>query len=86
MKTDTHLTPGDLRLVASVADLKVGQKGSIAYLHSHDQSRTQKLMAMGVCPGASLHLLQRRPSFVFQIGHSQFAVDEELARGIYIRL
>ncbi len=76
----------DLRLVATVAELKIGQKGSIAYLHSHDRSRIQKLMAMGVCPGASLHLIQRRPSFVFQIGRSQFAVDEELARSIYIRL
>jgi len=76
----------DLRLIATVADLKAGQEGNVAYLHSEDGARIQKLMAMGVFPGASLRLIQRRPSFVFQVGHSQIAVDEEMASSIFVRV
>jgi DtxR family Mn-dependent transcriptional regulator len=46
----------------------------------------QKLMALGVLPGAPISLVRRSPSVVFQVGYSQFAVDEELARGIHVRL
>lgn len=31
-------------------------------------------------------LLRRSPSFVFEAGYSQFAVDEEMAADIYVRL
>jgi hypothetical protein len=31
-------------------------------------------------------MIQRFPSFVFRIGHSQMAVDREMAEGIQIRL
>ncbi|UCF96063.1 MAG: metal-dependent transcriptional regulator [Spirochaetaceae bacterium] len=75
----------DLRLIATVADLKAGQEGNVAYLHSEDGARIQKLMALGVFPGAALRLLQRRPSFVFQVGHAQIAVDKEIARSIFVR-
>jgi DtxR family Mn-dependent transcriptional regulator len=76
----------DFRLVATLADLKSGQKGNVAYLHSDDGAKIQKLVAMGVCPGSVLTLIQRRPSFVFQLGHSQFAVDGDIARSIFVRV
>jgi DtxR family transcriptional regulator, Mn-dependent transcriptional regulator len=41
---------------------------------------------MSVLPGLSITLLQTFPSYVFQIGQSQFAIDKELAESIYIRL
>jgi Fe2+ transport system protein FeoA len=46
----------------------------------------QKLMAMGVLPGVPITLLRQFPSFVFEAGYSQFAVDEAIATDIYIRL
>jgi Fe2+ transport system protein FeoA len=48
--------------------------------------RLQKLMAMGVLPGVAITLLRRSPSFVFEAGYSQFAVDEEIPGDIYVRL
>jgi Fe2+ transport system protein FeoA len=41
---------------------------------------------MGVLPGVAITLLRRSPSFVFEAGYSQFAVDEEIAADIYVRL
>jgi DtxR family Mn-dependent transcriptional regulator len=45
----------------------------------------QKLMSMGVLPGNRLLLARRFPSFIFRVGNSEFAVDEELAREIFVR-
>lgn len=74
------------RLVAPLCELKPGESGKIAYIQMHNLPRLQKLMAMGVLPGVPVALLRNYPSFVFEAGYSQFAVDEEIAADIYVRL
>jgi DtxR family Mn-dependent transcriptional regulator len=74
------------RLVAPLVELKPGQHGQIAYIQMNNPQRLQKLMAMGVLPGVSLRVLRDSPSYVFEAGYSQFAVDEDIAADIYIRL
>lgn len=74
-----------VRVVSLLKNLDVGEHGTIAYLATNDPSRLNKLMAMGALPGLSITMVQKFPSFVFQIGQSQFAVDTELAEGIYVR-
>lgn len=61
-------------------------RGKVAYINAHDNVKLKKLMAMGVLPGAPIELIQSYPSYVFQIGQSQFAVDKELARCIIVRV
>jgi DtxR family Mn-dependent transcriptional regulator len=51
-----------------------------------DASHLQKMMALGVLPGGKIRLLRSSPSFVFECGYSQFAVDEAIAADIYVRL
>lgn len=74
------------KVVSSLADLSPGQTGVIAYIHATHRAMMQRLLAMGAVPGARITLLQRVPSFVFAIGHTQVAVDRETAEDIYIRL
>jgi DtxR family Mn-dependent transcriptional regulator len=74
------------RLIAPLHELQSKQKGHIAYIQMNNPRRLQKLMAMGVLPGVAITLLRRSPSFVFEAGYSQFAVDEEIAGDIYVRL
>ncbi|MCM8798591.1 MAG: metal-dependent transcriptional regulator [Candidatus Omnitrophica bacterium] len=66
--------------------LKVGERGKVAYIHTHNDKKLQKLMAMGVLPGMPISLLHKIPSYVFQIGHTQVAVDNEMASDIYVRI
>jgi DtxR family Mn-dependent transcriptional regulator len=73
-------------IIAPLNDLKAGQEGDIAYLHMHNPQHLQKLMAMGVLPGAAVRVKSVYPSIVFEAGFSQFAVDEETAAEIYVRL
>ncbi|MDD5555970.1 MAG: metal-dependent transcriptional regulator [bacterium] len=71
--------------VMALAAMEAGQGGRVAYIQTRDRSRLQKIMAMGVLPGMPITLIQTFPSYVFQVGQSQFAVDERLAEGIIVR-
>jgi DtxR family transcriptional regulator, Mn-dependent transcriptional regulator len=74
------------RVVCPLKDLKAKGSGTIAYLATSDKKRLNKLIAMGALPGLRITMLQNFPSYVFQIGQSQFAVDKEMAEGIYVRV
>ena len=73
-------------LVAALADLNPGQKGHIAYIQSRQSEEIKKLMAIGILPGTSIGLIRRYPSYVFQVGNTQYAVDKNIANEIYVRL
>lgn len=77
----THPEP----IVKSLADLKNGEAGTIAYIHTREKKELQKIMALGALPGSQIKLVQRFPSYVFQVGNSQFAVDKPLAKKIFVR-
>ncbi len=74
------------KIVAPLSDLSPGQEGKIAYIHTKMRKRLQKLMAMGILPGKSISLIQKFPSYVFQVGQTQIATDKEIANDIYVRL
>jgi DtxR family transcriptional regulator, Mn-dependent transcriptional regulator len=67
-----------------LSGLKVKEKGRISRVALHDSKKLQMLMSMGVFPGVELSVLQRFPSVLFQIGHSQFAIDSEVAKTIFV--
>lgn len=71
--------------VVALTELKPGQLGEIAYLSTAEPKKMQKLMSMGVLPGNELVLKRAYPSYIFRIGHSEFAVDIDLAREIFVR-
>ncbi|TYO99499.1 DtxR family Mn-dependent transcriptional regulator [Geothermobacter ehrlichii] len=74
-------TPG----VVALTELKAGERGEIAYLSTDNEKKMQKLMSMGVLPGNEILLSRTFPSYVFKVGYSEFAVDDELAREIFVR-
>lgn len=81
---DTARNSGDLGVV-SLTELKAGEEGEIAYLQCGDDSKMQKLMALGVLPGNRITLLQTFPSYIFRVGFSEFAIDTAMAREIIVR-
>lgn len=74
------------KVVSPLSQLAKGQKGKVAYIYAPEAGKLQKLMAMGILPGAPIGLIQSFPSYVFQAGQTQFAVDKEIADAIYVRL
>ncbi|MBI3987530.1 MAG: metal-dependent transcriptional regulator [Lentisphaerae bacterium] len=74
----------EVREVKPLCDGKADEAGVVAYLSTRDNREVQKLMAMGVLPGTPIRLTCRYPSYVFEIGLSQFTVDRELAEKIIV--
>lgn len=72
----------------TLADLLPGQPARVVGVaHENGAGRhTQKLIAMGIFPGAQVVMQRRSPGYVFQIGFSQFAVDSEVARSILVQV
>ena len=81
---DVRRKPG--KVILPLSEMASNQKGKIAYLHTEDKDTLKKIMAMGALPGQNIVLIQKFPSYVFKIGQSQFAVDQEMALCIYVRL
>lgn len=75
---------GDLGIVP-LTEFKSGQEGEIAYIQTDDNKKMQKLMAMGVLPGNKIVLVQAYPSYIFRVGYSEFAIDTNLAKEIFVR-
>lgn len=73
-------------LIKPLSALKKGQRGKIAYIHTNDTDLLRKIMAMGALPGLPVTLLQGFPSYLFQIGESQFAIDKSIADQIKVWL
>ena len=74
------------KVISTLADMMPGQTGVIAYLHGRRREMVQRLLVMGAVPGTPISLVQRLPSYVFQLGQAQVALDRETARDIYVRI
>jgi len=74
------------KLIYPLSQLSRGQQGKVAYIYAPESAQLQKLMSMGVLPGEPINLIQSFPSHVFQVRHSQFAADKDIAEAIYVRL
>jgi len=69
-----------------LTELEVDKKAKVSYLRTEDRSTLQKIIAIGALPNTDIRLTQKTPSYVLQLGKSQFAIDKEFASQIYVRL
>jgi len=72
------------KFIMSLDELTKGQKAKISYIQTEDKNLLKKIIAMGILPGLSVKLLHKFPSYVIQIGESQFAVDKDFASQIKV--
>jgi DtxR family transcriptional regulator, Mn-dependent transcriptional regulator len=71
-------------IVVSCEQLSVGESGRIAYITTREHARLMKLSALGISPGITLKLLQKWPSFVVQCDETEIAIEQDVARNIYV--
>ncbi len=71
--------------LAPLTRFRPGEEGAIAYLATGGDEELDKFLSMGIHPGDRVTLVRKSPTVVFKCGNSQFAVDRELAAGVYVR-
>lgn len=69
----------------TLANIEKGFEGSIVEIKTNRDDIIRKMMAMGVFPGSSVKVIQTFPSYVFQVGYTQIAVDKEIANTILVK-
>jgi DtxR family Mn-dependent transcriptional regulator len=72
-------------IVVPLSRLKAGQAGKIVYVLTREHPQLHKLMSLGVTPGTRIAVHQTFPSFVIQIEETQLALEEEIAKEIYVK-
>ncbi|MDR4509254.1 MAG: metal-dependent transcriptional regulator [Candidatus Brocadiaceae bacterium] len=73
-------------VVMPLSELRSGDEAKVSYIVTKYHGRLDRLSSMGLLPGIQIHLHQRQPTFVIQMGETQIALDNEVARDIYVRL
>lgn len=88
------IPPGDccLKAKASLASIVVplsglssGETGKIVYLLTRNHPQLHKLMSLGITPGVTIAVHQTFPSFVIKVEETQIALEEEIAKEIYVK-
>jgi DtxR family Mn-dependent transcriptional regulator len=70
--------------VIPLSEVDVGEEVKVAYINTRSNSRMHKLSHFGVLPGSSVSVHQRYPSFVITCGDHQIAIEEDIAREVYV--
>jgi Fe2+ transport system protein FeoA len=70
--------------LSSADRIAAGETGRIAFLSQRDYPRFQKLTALGLSPGVPIRVQQRFPSFVILCEETEIALEEEIAKDIFV--
>lgn len=68
----------------TLADLAAGATAVIDRLEG-DPALQARLTAQGLAPGVVIHVLQRTPTHVIELGHTTLALEQRVAETIVVR-
>lgn len=64
--------------------VKVGDLVKVSYINTLSNTRMHKLSHFGVIPGSYIRVHQRYPSFIIQCGSTQVAMEEDVAKEVFV--
>ena len=69
----------------TLADLPAGAFGVIERLEG-DPGLLARLTAQGLAPGVAIHVLQRMPTYVIEVGETTIALERRVAEPSFVRI
>jgi DtxR family Mn-dependent transcriptional regulator len=72
-------------LVLPLFELTSGEQAKVVYITTKHHPRLDRLSSLGLLPGTTIRVHQKQPTIVLQMGETQVALDEDIARDIYVR-
>lgn len=71
--------------VRPLVRLPEGARGVIVEVRAHAPARADRLLALGVTPGAAVTVLQTFPGVVFLCDQTELAIERAVADAILVR-
>ena len=71
--------------VKTLDELHAGTRAVIVEVTGANSARTDRLLSLGVTPGARVTVLQTFPGVVFMCDQTELAVEWGIARLVYVR-
>lgn len=72
-------------LTRRLFDLPIGSSGTVVFIAPKSPARLNRLAVLGVVPGTEVRLLGRRPSVTLACGQTTLAIEDEMAKEIWVR-
>ncbi|MCD6452284.1 MAG: metal-dependent transcriptional regulator [Acidobacteria bacterium] len=72
-------------IVLPLSELDPGGEGKVLFIGTKVPARLERLSVLGLVPGSLIRLRQKKPSVVVEIGETTIALDEGIAREIYVK-
>ena len=72
-------------IIKKLTELKVGEEGRVVFVKPSTHSCLDRLSSFGVVPGTSIRLHQKKPSLVIQFSGNTMAIEDDVAKDIYVR-
>lgn len=74
------------RDIVSVAEMPVGSTAPVAFIRSASAARLSKLASFGIVAGSDVRLIARRPTVVLACGSSSVAIEDDVAREVFVKV
>ena len=74
------------RDVVPVTEMKVGSSAPVAFIKPGSAARLNRLASYGIAAGSEVRLIARRPAVVLGCGSSSIAIEDDVAREVYVRI
>lgn len=68
-----------------LAELNSGEQGIVSRIATDNPAILNKLMALGILPGMPVKMLQKSPSYVFQVGNTRITADGNIVASVLVR-
>lgn len=72
-------------VINPLSEVKSGEKVKVVYITTKSHASLDRLSAIGVIPGLELSIHQKYPSIIIQYGETQLAMDNDVAKNVFVR-
>lgn len=73
-------------IISPLSEIKAGKMVKVVYISTKSHASLDRLTGIGVIPGLELTIHQKFPSMILQYGETQLALDNDIAKNVFVRI
>jgi len=73
-------------VISPLSTIKAGKTVKVVYISTKSHASLDRLSGIGVIPGLELTIHQKFPSMILQYGETQLALDNDIAKNVFVRI